>query len=86
MRNFSTNTANPFQFRFYLIGEIGLLFLAFIFRPFTIVNAGERGVVMHLGKVQDQVLDEGIHAITPIFTSIKKFSVRVQKNSFEGWE
>ncbi|MEH2323708.1 MAG: prohibitin family protein [Nostoc sp.] len=71
--------------KFYFAGGMGifLLFLVIIFRPFSIVNAGERGVVMKFGKVQDEVLDEGIHAITPIVTSVKKLSVRVQQNSFQ---
>lgn len=58
--------------------------LAFIFRPFTIVNAGERGVVMQFGKVQDRVLDEGIHPIMPVITSVRKLNVRVAKNSFKA--
>jgi regulator of protease activity HflC (stomatin/prohibitin superfamily) len=53
-------------------------------RPFAIVNAGERGVVMQFGKVQDKVLDEGIHPIMPIVTSVKRLSVRVQQNSFNA--
>jgi prohibitin 1 len=63
----------------YLGGGIVLLFLAILFKPFTIVSAGERGVIMHLGEVQDQILNEGFHPILPIYTSIKKMSVRVKK-------
>jgi regulator of protease activity HflC (stomatin/prohibitin superfamily) len=68
----------------YAAGGFTLLLGALIFRPFTIVNAGERGVVMHFGKVQNQVLDEGMHPIVPIFTSVKKLSVRVQKNDINA--
>ena len=68
----------------YLAGGFTLLLGALLFRPFTIVNAGERGVVMHFGKVQDKVLDEGMHPIVPIFTSVKKLSVRVQKNDISA--
>ena len=39
---------------------------------------------MQFGKVQDTVLDEGIHPIMPIVTSVKRLSVRVQKNSFNA--
>ena len=84
MRNYIPNTANTFQFSFYVAGGIFLLLLAFIFRPFTIVNAGERGVVMKFGKVQERVLDEGLHPMIPIVTSIKKLSVRVHQNSFKS--
>lgn len=70
---------------FYLGGGLFLLFmLATFLRPFTIVNAGERGVVMKFGKVQDRVLDEGIHPIMPIITSVKTLNVRVQQNSFKS--
>ncbi|MDZ7958853.1 MAG: prohibitin family protein [Aulosira sp. DedQUE10] len=84
MRNHIPNPANAFQFSSFIVGSIFLLILAFIFRPFTIVNAGERGVVMKFGKVQDQVLDEGLHPMMPIVTSIKKLSVRVQQNTFQS--
>lgn len=83
-----TNINRNFEFRFpygiYLTGGIVILFLAIIMRPFTIVNAGERGVVMQFGKVQDRVLDEGLHPIMPIVTSVKRINVRVQKNTFES--
>ena len=78
------STTNNFPFSFYFAGGIFLLLLAIIFRPFTIVNAGERGVIMKFGKVQNQVLDEGIHPILPIVTSVKRLSVRVQQNTFQS--
>ncbi|WP_333068958.1 MULTISPECIES: prohibitin family protein [unclassified Microcoleus] len=46
---------------------------------FVIVNAGERGVLMQFGKVQKQVLGEGIHVIFPTVYTVKKLTVRVQK-------
>ncbi|MEG4444205.1 prohibitin family protein [Microcoleus sp. AT9_B5] len=46
---------------------------------FVIVNAGERGVMMQFGKVQEEVLGEGIHVIVPIVDTVQKLSVRVQK-------
>ncbi|WP_096626410.1 prohibitin family protein [Calothrix sp. NIES-3974] len=64
-------------------GFIFLLLLIFL-RPFTIVNAGERGVVMRFGKVEDRILGEGIHPILPIVTSVKTLNVRVQQNSFKA--
>jgi regulator of protease activity HflC (stomatin/prohibitin superfamily) len=58
---------------------IGLLLLATVFRPFTIVNAGERGVVMYAGQVQKGILGEGLHFKIPLITRIQTMSVRVQK-------
>lgn len=69
---------------FLVLSGVGFLLLAFFFRPFTIVGAGERGVVMFFGKVQDQVLDEGIHPILPIVTGVKRLNVRVQKTDVEA--
>lgn len=75
---------NRFRFNPYITGGILFFVLAFILRPFTIVNAGERGVVMKFGKVQNTVLDEGIHPILPIVTSVKTLSVRVNQNTFKA--
>ena len=61
-----------------------LLLIAFIFRPFAIVNAGERGVIMQFGKVQANILDEGLHPIVPFVTTVKTLNVRVQKSAFNA--
>jgi prohibitin 1 len=63
----------------YLGGGIVFIFLAIALKPFTVINAGERGVIMHLGEVQSEILNEGFHPIVPIYTNIKKISVRVRK-------
>lgn len=84
MRNNNINVLHNSQIVFYLGGGLLFLFLAMMLRPFAIVNAGERGVVMQFGKVQDTVLDEGLHPIIPIVTTVKKLNVRVQQNSFNA--
>jgi regulator of protease activity HflC (stomatin/prohibitin superfamily) len=56
-----------------------IIFLAILSKFFVIVNAGERGVLMQFGKVQEQVLGEGLHVIVPTVYSVKTLSVRVQK-------
>jgi regulator of protease activity HflC (stomatin/prohibitin superfamily) len=56
-----------------------IVFLAILSKFFVMVNAGERGVLMQFGKVQEQVLGEGLHIILPTVYSVKKLSVRVQK-------
>ncbi|MBD2297179.1 prohibitin family protein [Nostoc sp. FACHB-190] len=73
-----------FPYGVYFIGGIILLIIASLFRPFAIINAGERGVVMKFGQVQDKVLDEGIHLITPIATTVRSLNVRVQQNTFQS--
>ncbi len=68
----------------YIIGAVVLFVSAVTFKPFAIVNAGERGVVMKFGKVQDRILDEGIHPVLPVVTSVQTLSVRVQKNDIKA--
>ena len=68
----------------YTVGGIVLIIAALILRPFAIVGAGERGVMMRFGKIQDAILDEGIHPILPIVTSVKTLSVRVQKTDLKA--
>jgi regulator of protease activity HflC (stomatin/prohibitin superfamily) len=68
----------------YIAGGLVLLLGMTILRCFTIVNPGERGVVMRFGQVQDAILDEGIHPIMPIMTSVKTLSVRVQKTDLQS--
>ncbi|YAF94915.1 MAG: prohibitin family protein [Nodularia sp. CChRGM 3473] len=84
MRNISSTFNNNFHYGFYIAGGIVFLILAIMIRPFAVVNAGERGVVMQFGKVQDKVLDEGLHPIMPIVTSVKRLNVRVQQNTFKS--
>ncbi|MBW4627074.1 MAG: prohibitin family protein [Brasilonema octagenarum HA4186-MV1] len=62
-----------------------LLCLITIFlTPFVIVNAGERGVLMEFGKVQETTLGEGIHVVIPIVNTVKTLSVRVQKQDISA--
>jgi regulator of protease activity HflC (stomatin/prohibitin superfamily) len=59
---------------------IGAILFAFLFfRPFVQVGAGERGVVLNFGAVQDTVLDEGLHFRVPIMQKIALMDVKVQK-------
>lgn len=62
-------------------GIVGIvLVVVFLFlSPFVIINAGHRGVVMNVGKVQDTVLGEGMHWRTPLVQSVKEIDVRSTK-------
>lgn len=64
----------------FWIGGPLLLFICFlIFAPFKIIGAGERGITLRLGAVQDKVLEEGIHWRTPIVESVIAIDVQTQK-------
>lgn len=50
------------------------------FSSCTVVDSGHRGVVTHMGKVQEGVLDEGVHFTAPFVTYVHELSVRTTKN------
>lgn len=56
-----------------------LVFLLVFFTPWVQVGAGQRGIVMNFGAVQDQVLDEGLHFIVPVMQDVILMDVKVQK-------
>ncbi|MEO1131428.1 MAG: prohibitin family protein [Cyanobacteria bacterium J06639_1] len=72
--------------RLVLLGGGGVLLVAAVlaFKPFAIVPAGQRGVVMRFGKVQDVVFDEGLHPIVPVVNTVTTLSVRVQKSEIQA--
>ena len=59
---------------------IGAILVFFLFlKPWVQVGAGERGVVLNFGAVQDEVLNEGLHFIVPIMQRVAIVDVKVQK-------
>ncbi len=67
------------NFTIALIFISALIFLLAAAGPLVVVGAGYRGVVMNFGKVQEEILDEGLHWRVPVMTEIRQLSVRVQK-------
>jgi prohibitin 2 len=60
---------------------IGIILMVFLFlRPWVQIGAGERGVVLNFGAVQDDVLGEGLHFRVPIMQRIAVMDVKVQKS------
>jgi len=66
-----------------IIGVVALFVLAII-NPFVIISAGQKGVVLKWGAVQDTVLDEGIHWVTPISTDVEKMDTQIQKEEIDA--
>lgn len=56
-----------------------LLLVLFAFKPWAQIGAGERGVVLNFGAVQNKVLNEGIHFRIPIMQEIIPMDVKIQK-------
>jgi regulator of protease activity HflC (stomatin/prohibitin superfamily) len=60
-------------FIFLIIVILGL------FKPWVQIGAGERGIVLNFGAVQDKVLNEGIHFRVPVMQRIIKMDVKIHK-------
>jgi len=61
-------------------GAVAVLLLFLVLNPFVKIDAGERGVVLNFGAVQNEVLDEGLHLRIPIMQRIVKMDVKIQKS------
>lgn len=63
-----------------LIGLVVAGFIAIlIINPFTVVEAGERGVVLTWGAYTGRTLEPGLHILIPIAQSVVKMNVRTEK-------
>jgi regulator of protease activity HflC (stomatin/prohibitin superfamily) len=60
-----------------------IVVLGYAFFPFTIINAGERGVVTRLGAYV-RTVDPGINWVTPIIERVSVFDVRTQKEQTDA--
>ncbi len=74
--------------KFVLVGAalVVVCTLALVFKPFTIVRAGHRGVVFNIyhGVEVNRTLSEGFHFIVPFVETVKAMSIRVQKARFQA--
>jgi len=61
----------------FIVGA--LIITLFAFRPWVQIGAGERGVVLNFGAVQDLVLGEGLHFKIPVVQSVVPMDVKIQK-------
>jgi len=62
---------------------LGIVLLAAIIWPFSIIDAGQRGVVTRLGAYS-RTLGPGIHFVTPLIEQTTKFEVRTQKEQADA--
>ena len=73
--------------RFPAVNKVGIVVVIIIViiilvvsvKSVATVQAGYRGVVLHLGAVQDRVLGEGFHFVTPFVEQVVQMEVRTQK-------
>ncbi len=62
-----------------LIIIVVILLIFLLIKPWAQIGAGERGIVLNFGAVQDKVLDEGLHFRIPFMQEIKIMDVRINK-------
>ncbi len=55
----------------------------FILHPWVQIGAGQRGVVLNFGAVQQTVLEEGLHFLIPIMQKVARVNVQIQKATTE---
>jgi len=60
---------------------IGAILVFFLFlNPWVQIGAGERGIVLNFGAVQESVLGEGLHFRVPMMQKVAIMDVKVQKS------
>jgi regulator of protease activity HflC (stomatin/prohibitin superfamily) len=58
----------------------GVLLVLWVFSPFVIIGAGERGVAFNQGSGKLRVLDPGFKPVIPIIEKVTKMDVRIRKS------
>lgn len=72
------NVLGNSQWKSLLIVAIVIIAL-FVFRPWVQIGAGERGILLNFGAVQDKVLNEGLHFKVPVMQTVILMDVKIQK-------
>ena len=62
-----------------LVMAFAILIILNLFKPWVQVGAGERGIVLNFGAVQDKVLNEGIHFRMPVMQEIVLMDIKIHK-------
>lgn len=71
--------ARDIKRKFQLV-TIGLVVLIVVFGAFGTVGAGERGVLLQFGAVQDKIFGEGLYVKIPFIQQVVKMDVQVKKD------
>ena len=69
--------------RIIIIAIVAVLVLGTVFSSVTVVDAGHTGVVVTLGKVNEGVLQEGMHFKLPFVQQVVKIDNRIVKLEVE---
>ncbi|MDD5405496.1 MAG: prohibitin family protein [Sulfurovaceae bacterium] len=63
-----------------------LLILLLLFRPFAVINSGEVGIKVTLGKFNTEPLDPGLHFYIPIFEQIIPVNTKIRLITYSDKE
>jgi prohibitin 2 len=66
--------------KYSLYTLIGIIVLIVLFGSFGTVGAGERGILLQFGAVQDKVFNEGLYFKVPLIQQVVKMDVKIQKD------
>ncbi len=86
--SFTAGSFNPGMQRFamlFRIGGIALLLIGFSSVCFRVIQPGTVGVQVFLGKIQGDVLSEGLNFIIP-FATVDEYDVKTRKITFSSSE
>jgi regulator of protease activity HflC (stomatin/prohibitin superfamily) len=61
-----------------------LAFVFMMFKPFTIINSGEVGIKVNMGRFADQPLQPGLHFFVPVLQKIVPVNVRVRMITYSN--
>ena len=59
---------------------IGIIIFMFVFSAFGTIGAGERGILLQFGAVQDKVFGEGLYFKIPFIQQVQRIDVKIQKD------
>lgn len=74
---------NPIGAILLLVGGLIVLSILLVVFPFSVVGAGERGVVTRVGAY-NRTIGPGIHWVTPIIEGVSTFDVQTQKEQVDA--
>lgn len=75
--------ALPRVIKYAVLVIVALVLLSWL-NPFVVINAGHRGVITTFGKVNQTVLEEGLHFRIPIVQQVREINVQIQKAEGDG--
>lgn len=65
-------------------GVLVALVLLYVLSPFVIVDAGHRGAITTFGRVEQEVLEEGLHFRIPLVQKVHEINVQIQKGESDS--